>query len=100
LPSTSPFQLALERLAKNRAAVAGAALLSLIALCCIFLPMLLRLDPDHTHPALRNLPPSGKYWFGTDTLGRDLFARVMVGGRTSLLVGLASTAVSVFVGVS
>jgi len=100
LPSTSPFQLALERLLRNRAAVAGAALLALIALCCVLLPILLRLDPDHTQPALRNLPPSAKYWFGTDTLGRDLFARVMVGGRTSLLVGLASTAVSVLVGVS
>jgi oligopeptide transport system permease protein len=100
LPSTSPFQLALERLLRNRAAVAGAVVLSLIALCCVFLPIFLGLDPDHTQPALRNLPPSSKYWFGTDSLGRDLFARVMVGGRTSLLVGLASTAVSVLVGVS
>jgi ABC-type dipeptide/oligopeptide/nickel transport system permease subunit len=98
--SSSPFELALQRLLRNRVAVAGAVLLVLIALSCVLLPSLLHLDPNHTQPALRNLAPSSKYWFGTDTLGRDVFARVMVGGQTSLLVGLASTAVSVLVGVS
>jgi len=96
----SPFQLAFRRLVRNRGAVAGALLLSLMTLACVLLPLLLKLDPSHTQPVLRNLPPSGQFWFGTDGLGRDLFARVLVGGRTSLLVGLASTAVSVLVGVS
>jgi len=46
--------------------------------------------PD-TAPALRHEPPSAAHWFGTDALGRDLLARVLVGGRTSLLVGFAAT---------
>ena len=96
----SPFQLAFQRLLRNRVAVAGALTLLLITFACVLLPLLLKLDADHTQPALRNLPPSGRFWFGTDGVGRDLFARVLVGGRTSLLVGLASTAVSVLVGVS
>jgi len=96
----SPFQLAFRRLLQNRGAVAGAVLLLIIGLSCALLPVLLNLDPSHTQPALRNLPPSGRFWFGTDNVGRDLFARVLVGGRTSLLVGLASTAVSALVGVS
>ena len=96
----SPFQLAFRRLLKNRVAVAGALTLFGISLSCLVLPLLLHLDPDHTQPALRNLPPSRHFLFGTDTLGRDLLARVLVGGRASLLVGLASTAVSVLVGVS
>jgi ABC-type dipeptide/oligopeptide/nickel transport system permease subunit len=96
----SPFQLALQRLVRNRVAVAGALTLLAIGLACVFLPILLRLDPDHTQPALHNLPPSSRFWFGTDAVGRDEFARVLVGGRTSLLVGLASTGVSVLVGVS
>ena len=97
---SSPFQLAFARLLQNRVAVAGALVLAAMALSCLFLPLLLQLDPDRTQPALRNLAPSARHWFGTDTLGRDLFARVLVGGRTSLLVGLASTGVSVLVGVS
>jgi oligopeptide transport system permease protein len=96
----SPFQLALQRLARNRLAVAGALLIVGMCLSCLLLPALLGLDAERTQPALRNLPPSARFLFGTDTLGRDLLARVLVGGRTSLLVGLAGTAVSVLVGVS
>ncbi len=57
----------------------------------MLLPVLLQLDPNLTQPALRNQPPSRRFLFGTDNLGRDLVARVLVGGRTSLLVGLAAT---------
>ena len=96
----SPFQLAFARLLRNRVAVAGAVALLLITFSCVLVPMLLKLDPNRTQPALRHLAPSGRFWFGTDALGRDVFARVLVGGRASLLVGLASTAVSVLVGVS
>jgi oligopeptide transport system permease protein len=96
----SPFQLALQRLLRNRVAVAGGVFILGMVLGCVLLPTLLGLDASRTQPALRNLPPSGRFWFGTDGVGRDLFARVLIGGRTSLLVGLASTAVSVLVGVS
>lgn len=96
----SPFQLAFQRLLRNRVAVAGAVFIVLMVVACLFLPLVLGLDPNRTQPALRNLPPSGRFWFGTDGVGRDVLARVLVGGRTSLLVGLASTAVSVLVGVS
>ena len=96
----SPFRLALRRLARNRVAILGAVLLALITFACVLLPVLLGLDPNLTRPALHNQPPSVIYPFGTDNLGRDLLARVLVGGRTSLLVGLAATAVSVVVGVA
>jgi ABC-type dipeptide/oligopeptide/nickel transport system permease subunit len=99
-PENSPFQLALGRLLHNRVAVLGALVITLMCLACLLLPVLLELDPNRTQPALRHLPPSRRFLFGTDTLGRDLFARVLVGGRASLLVGLASTGVSVLVGVS
>lgn len=96
----SPWRAARLRLLENRVAVAGAALLALVAFGCVFLPWLLGLEPQLTHPARRYLPPSSEYWFGTDALGRDVFSRVLVGGRTSLAVGLAATAVSVSVGVA
>jgi oligopeptide transport system permease protein len=69
-----------------------------VAAACALGPLLLALDPATTTPASRHLPPSAAHWFGTDALGRDLFARVLVGGRTSLLVGVAATAVSVAIG--
>lgn len=100
VPNSSPFQLAFRRLLKNRVAVAGAVTILAISFACLLLPLLLHLDPSYTQPRLRNLPPSSRFVFGTDALGRDLLARVLVGGRASLLVGLASTAVSVLVGVS
>ncbi|HKY41108.1 MAG TPA: ABC transporter permease [Polyangiaceae bacterium] len=96
----SPFELALGRLVRNRMAMAGALVIALMIVACLLVPAWLGLDPERTQPELRNLPPSGRYWFGTDTVGRDMLARVLVGGRASLMVGLASTAVSVLVGVS
>jgi oligopeptide transport system permease protein len=96
--SGGPWSEAFARLRRDRAALVGAVLLAAIAALCALAPWLLGLDPHATQPALRHQPPSGAHWFGTDALGRDLLARVLMGGRTSLLVGLAATAVSVGIG--
>ena len=99
LPSRGPWADALRRLRKNRLAVLGAALIVAITVFCFVLPILLGLDPATTHPGERHLPPTGSHWFGTDALGRDYLARVLVGGQTSLLVGFAATLASVLIGV-
>lgn len=98
-PSRGPWADAFRRLQKNRLAVFGAVLIVTITVLCFMLPLLLGLDPATTHPGARHLPPTGSHWFGTDALGRDYFARVLVGGQTSLLVGFAATMASVFIGV-
>ena len=95
-----PWRLAWRRLQRNRAALAGALLLLAIAGACFVLPLLVALDPTATEPALHHAPPSAAHWLGTDALGRDLLARVLIGGRTSLLVGLAATLASVAIGVA
>ena len=87
------------QLRRNRAALAGAAVLTAITGLCFVAPWVFGLDPHTTDPAARHLGPSGAHWFGTDALGRDYLARCLVGGRTSLLVGLAATFTSVLVGV-
>ncbi|HLV68661.1 MAG TPA: ABC transporter permease [Polyangiaceae bacterium] len=99
-PSQGAWAEAGRRLFRNRMALLGAGLLLAIALACVLGPVVLELDPHFTRPELRNRPPSGDAWFGTDALGRDLFARVLVGGRASLLVGVVATLVSVVVGVA
>lgn len=98
-PSRGPWADALRRLRKNRLAIFGAILVVAITGLCFVLPVLLGLDAATTHPGERHLAPTGSHWFGTDALGRDYFARVLVGGQTSLLVGFAATLASVLVGV-
>jgi ABC-type dipeptide/oligopeptide/nickel transport system permease subunit len=80
-------------------ALVGAAILVSITAFCFLIPVLLGLDPSSTAPHNRHLPPSAQHWFGTDALGRDYAARVLIGGQTSLLVGLSATLASVLVGV-
>lgn len=97
--SRGPWADAFRRLGRNRLALFGAAVVAAITVACFVLPPLLHLDPVATHPAARHLEPTGAHWFGTDALGRDYFARVLVGGQTSLLVGFAATLASVLIGV-
>lgn len=58
---------------------------------------------DHTyfqtHLELKNLPPSQKFWFGTDDLGRDIFTRACYGARISLLIGVAAALIDMIIGV-
>jgi oligopeptide transport system permease protein len=95
----SPTEEAWRRLRRNRLALAGLVLVTLVTLACVLLPALFTLDPLTTNPALRNQPPSAAHWFGTDGLGRDYAARVLYGGQTSLLVGWVATLTCVIVGV-
>ena len=100
-PPRSLWSDARRRLARNRAAVAAAWFLALVVLACCAAPWL----PGLADPAAQDLrlgasPPTAAHPFGTDELGRDLLARVLVGGRISLLVGLVGTLVSLLVGVT
>jgi oligopeptide transport system permease protein len=94
-----PWADAYRRLSKNRLAVTGAAVVVLVTLFCFALPPLFGLDPATTNPAVAHLPPAKGHLLGTDALGRDYLARVLVGGQTSLLIGFAATVASVVVGV-
>ena len=100
LLEAGPWVDALRRLRRNRVAVAGGCVIAAITLACFVLPWLLGLDPETTDPVARHRAPSLGLLFGSDGLGRDYFARVLVGGRTSLMVGLVATLVSVGIGVS
>ncbi len=97
--AAGPWAQAWQQLRVSRQAWLGASLLGGIGVACTLLPALLSLDPVTTDPAARHLPPAFGHWFGTDALGRDLLARVLVGGRTSLAIGLAATGSAVVIGV-
>jgi len=94
-----PGRRALRRLRENRAAMAGVWALLLIHVACFVIPALFALDAETTYPSLHLSGPSAEAWLGRDALGRDYLARVLVGGQTSLLVGVAATIASVTIGV-
>ena len=98
----SLWQDAFARLKRNRAAVAGVFVLGAIALLAVLAPYLSSHPFDEVYWEDIRLGPSFAkgYWFGTDANGRDLFVRTLYGGRISLAVGLAATAVSLVIGVS
>lgn len=67
----------------------AAAVLVILVLGSFTAPLWTPHSPDDIAPADRLLGPTGEYWFGTDNFGRDIFSRVVYGGRVSLIVGLA-----------
>ena len=98
-PGTSLWREAWHRLAKNKMAVVCAIILILLALSAFLGPFFLKQSYETQNLALGAVPPNAQHWFGTDTLGRDLFVRILYGGRVSLFVGLCATAMALLIGV-
>lgn len=91
---------AVRKFVRDKKAMFGLAIVLILLLAVIFLPLFMDLDPYTTDRlAGFNAKPSAAHPFGTDDVGRDLFARVLYGGRISLFVGFASTLVSVAIGI-
>lgn len=101
-----------RRLLRNRAAIVSMVILAIISLMAIFAPLLSPYAYDYQNYAIVSCAPDwwpdttvlcnagGAHPFGTDSLGRDLFVRVLYGARVSLAVGLIATFVSLVVGVA
>jgi peptide/nickel transport system permease protein len=84
---------------RNKTIVLGAALLIAMAIVAAAAPWIAG-DPQFMTPIDRLLPPSAAHWFGTDPLGRDVYARAVYGARISLVVGLAVAVVSIAIGLT
>jgi peptide/nickel transport system permease protein len=101
----SQLQIIIDRFLRNRMAVVGMVVLALITLATIFAPFLTHASAAVPDPStklhLDNIfgAPSLRYPLGTDELGRDELARILYGGRVSLLVGSASMAVALVFGI-
>ena len=67
---------------------------------CLCAPWLANHDPAEFYLADRNTPPGSRFFFGTDSLGRDIYSIIWFGGRASLLIGLLSAAVITVLGVA
>ncbi len=99
-PPAPPSRLlaAARAVHRNRAVAIGAVLLLAAVLLSVFAASVASADPGQIRPRLRLRAPDWAYPFGTDALGRDIFARVLHGGQVSLLVGLLSAAAATLVG--
>jgi len=100
-----------RRLIRNKAALVSMVVLAIITLMAIFAPVLspyaydyqdysvVSCGPDWWHDPSVVCHAGGSHWFGTDSLGRDLFVRTLYGARVSLAVGLVASIVSLLIGV-
>ena len=82
---------------RNPTMVIGLVILSVMVLSALVAPWI-AVDPYSMKPVQRFKPPSSTFWFGTDNLGRDVYARTIYGARVSLAVGLIVAMVAVLIG--
>jgi peptide/nickel transport system permease protein len=94
----SPLARSLRVLVRNRMAMAGALVILFWAVVAIAAPLIAPYDALEQHINDRLSPPSLRYLFGTDELGRDVFSRVIYGARISLPVGLVVITFSMLLG--
>ncbi|MGL4913689.1 MAG: ABC transporter permease [Romboutsia sp.] len=74
--------------------------LSFIVLGCIFSQLVMNHDPKYMDLISSNLAPNKEFYFGTDSMGRDIFSMIWYGGKISLLIGVLSTIISTFIGIT
>lgn len=89
----------LRKMLGNRIAMIGLVIFLIILLACIFAPIVTSYDPLGVDLKAVSKPPSSQHLFGTDKLGRDVFTRVLYGGRLSIFIGLGSALGAALIGV-
>jgi len=94
----SPWRQAWQSLRRNPLAMFCLLLLVVMAVWCAFGPLLSPWKNDATDALMINKPPSLTHWLGTDFLGRDVYTRLLLAGRISLIIGLMTMLLSVALG--
>jgi peptide/nickel transport system permease protein len=92
-----------RRFQRDRAAVIGIAVIGIVVAMALFAPLIAPYNPneqffDGLTLEGSPLPPSQRFWFGTDTNGRDQFSRLLFGAQTSLMIGILANGLAVFIG--
>ncbi|MBM6581871.1 ABC transporter permease [Microvirga sp. BT689] len=88
----------IRRFARHTGASAGVAILLVLVVCTILAPFIAPFDPTETDVGARLSAPDSIHWLGVDLHGRDIFSRIVWGGRYSLAVGMATVLLALVVG--
>lgn len=99
-PATTFAKDAWRRLKGNKIAIFSMILLIMIVIMAVIGPLLTPYSYTTQDPLMINKAPGSAHWFGTDALGRDLFARCWVGARVSLTIALVATLINVMIGIA
>lgn len=94
----SPWRQAWRSLKRNRLAMFCLLLLAVMAAWCVLGPLWSPWKDDATDVLMINKPPGAEHWLGTDFLGRDVYTRLLMAGRISLIIGLLTMLLSVALG--
>lgn len=89
-----------KKFKKNKLAMIGALILGVLLIIAVFAPIFISIDMNKVDLSNISSAPSRLHLLGTDDMGRDIFARVIQGGRVSLLVGIVATLMEVIIGVT
>ena len=93
------FQLFLRTFSENKLAIVGVAIVFILVLFCFVGPLFYHTDQIDTNIIQSNDPPSGTHLLGTDNNGFDVFGRLMIGGQSSIEIGLAVAILATCTGV-
>ncbi|MEY2191598.1 oligopeptide ABC transporter permease [Neobacillus sp. BF23-41] len=96
--SLSPFAIARKKFVKNKLAMVSFIFLLIVTIVSILAPFITTADITRINIGQMSLEPSGDHWLGTDKAGRDVFTRLLYGGRISLLVGMSCTLFVILLG--
>ncbi|WP_425341275.1 ABC transporter permease [Brevibacillus borstelensis] len=99
-PSLTNVQQVVRKLVKNKLAMLGLAIILLLVVMAIIGPHLVPYSASDQSLLTKNKPVSAEHWFGTDDLGRDMFARTWAGARISLTIGVVAALIDLIVGVT
>jgi peptide/nickel transport system permease protein len=84
---------------KNKLFLSGAVIVGIMVILAVFAPFIARYDPNGINLEDALIGPSTEHFLGTDSLGRDLFSRMLFGARISLSVGFVAVGIAVLIGV-
>jgi peptide/nickel transport system permease protein len=98
-PLVPPASTERIRIRWNPSLIIGAILVGLVVLCCLVSFVWTPYDPTLVDASIRLQGPSAEHWLGTDGFGHDVFSMILVGSRTTLLVGIVAVAVAAVIGI-